>query len=131
LIDEKTVRKPTFDEANSAPVVLGDGQSWFLPKPWLEVRPVFRGGRAVDTLPVMTTGPEFDALRDAVHAAEGDDIILTAANLAAYMLSRNYDLADEQFATILAFRDGATWLRDVVRHAAGVSAPKAGCAGDA
>jgi hypothetical protein len=129
MFDEKALRKPAFDETTSAPVVLADGQEWWLPKPWLEVRPVFRGGKAVDTVGLMTAGGEFDALKNAVHDAENDGAIVAAANLAAYMLTRNYDLADEQLSALLGWREGSTWLRDVMRHCAGVNGPKPGSAG--
>ena len=46
----------SFDEANSAPVVLADGQTWYVPKPWLEVRPVFRGGKPSTAYRVLTCG---------------------------------------------------------------------------
>ena len=54
-------RKPNFDDCNSALVVLADGQSWHVPKPWLEIRPVFRRGKAVTAYPVLTCGAELDA----------------------------------------------------------------------
>ncbi len=129
MLDEKSLRRSTFDANNSAPIELADGQTWLLPKPWLEVRPTFRGGRAVDSVPTLTCGPEFDALKDAVHEAEGDGIIETAATLAAHMLLLNYDLADEQLATLLRFRDGAVWLREMMRIANGATGPKASSAG--
>ena len=65
MLDEAAKRKPNFDERNAAPVVLADGQTWYVPKPWLEVRPVFRGGKAVRAYPVLTCGPELDALIEA------------------------------------------------------------------
>ena len=70
MIDEKAKRKPNFDERNSAPVVLADGQTWFVPKPWLEIRPVFRKGKAVTAYPVLTCGAELDALIEAMAACE-------------------------------------------------------------
>ena len=129
MIDEKTKRRPTFDEANSAPVVLADGQTWWMPKPWLEVRPTFRGGRAVDSAPALTCGPEFDAVKKAVDDAEGDDIITAGATLAAHMMLLNYDLADDQLGTLLVFRANQTWLRDACAIANGATAPKASSAG--
>jgi hypothetical protein len=129
MLDEKTVRKPDLDEMTSAPVVLGDGQEWLLPKPWLEIRPVFRRGRIADTVPTLTCGPEFDSLKNAVHEAAGENVIAAAADLTAFMLLKNYDLADEQLGPVLTFREGNTWVRDVMRHANGDNAPKAGSAG--
>jgi hypothetical protein len=129
MIDEKALRKPTFDESNSAPVVLADGQTWYLPKPWLEVRPTFRGGRAVDSLPALTCGAEFDSLRDAVQTAEGDEIITAGATLAAHMLLLNYDVSDAQLSTLLVFRTEVSWLREAMAIANGATGPKASSAG--
>jgi hypothetical protein len=129
MLDENQHRRPAFDEANAAPVVLADQQTWYLPKPWLEVRPTFKGGRAVDSAPALTCGPEFDALMQAVQDAQGDDIITAGATLTAHMLLRNYDLTDDQLGTVLVFRDGTTWLRDAMAIANGATGPKASGAG--
>ena len=130
MIDEKALRKPTFDETNSSPVVLADGQTWYLPKPWLEVRPTFRGGRAVESVPVLTCGPAFDSLKNTVENAEGDEIITAGATLTAHMLLVNYDLTDEQLAALLIFRAEVAWLREAMAVANGASAPKASSAGN-
>lgn len=129
MLDEKALRRPNFDELNSAPVVLADGQTWSLPKPVLIVRPVFRGGRAVDSVPVLTCGPEFTERKDAVFAAEGEAIIPAGADLAAYMLLRHYDLSDDQLGELLGFDAGAGWLREVMAVANGLTAPKVSSAG--
>ena len=51
MIDEKSRRKESFDQRNSVPVVLADGQTWHLPKPWLELHPVFRDGKVAFVIP--------------------------------------------------------------------------------
>lgn len=136
MIDEKSKRKPNFDEANSAPVVLADGQAWHVPKPWLEVRPVFRGGKPVSAYRVLTCGPELDELVEAL--AESDELdaqVVAVASLAAYMLRWNYDLTDADLDQLLAFRcsDPASlqWMHDVFAIAVGRSGPKVSSAGAA
>ncbi len=136
MIDEKTKRKPNFDERNAAPVVFADGQTWFVPKPWLEIRPVFRGGKATAAYPVPTCGPELDALIEAVADAE-DRVaqVAAVATLAAELMSWHYDLADAELDQLLAFRlaDEASmnWIREVFDIATGQSGPKAyGAGGD-
>ena len=85
MVDERSKRKPNFDERNSAPVVLADGQVWHVPKPWLKVRPVFRGGRAVSAYRVLTCGAELDGLVEAMAEAEDlDGQVIAIASLAAY-----------------------------------------------
>jgi hypothetical protein len=134
VLDEKTHRKPAFDEANSAPVVLADGQTWYLPKPWLEVRPVFRGGRAVDAYPTCSYGPVLDELIEAVAECE-DPIprIVAVASLAAYLLKLQYELSDTELDRLLAFRGAdersTDWLRAVFAIAVGQSGPKVSSAG--
>ena len=135
-IDETTKRKPNFDERNSAPVVLADGQTWHVPKPWLEIRPVFRGGRAVHAYPVLTCGPELDGLVEAM--AECDDLdsqVVAVASLAAYLLRWHYELTDAELDGLLCFRaaddTSLKWLRDVFAIAVGRNGPKAfGAGGD-
>jgi hypothetical protein len=134
MLDEKALRRPTFDERNSAPVILADGQTWFVPKPWLEIRPVFRGGRAVMAYRVLTAGPELDALVEAMAECEDlDGQVMAAASLAAYLLCWQYDLTDAELDGLLAFRaaDPASlnWLRDVCAVATGRSGPKVCSAG--
>jgi hypothetical protein len=136
MLDEKTHRKPTFDEANSAPVVLADGQTWYLPKPWLEVRPVFRGGKPTSAYRVLTCGAELDELIEAM--ADADDLdaqVIAIASLAAYMMRWNYGLSDSELDELLAFRcsDPASlrWMQDVFAIATGRSGPKASSAGAA
>src|SRR5262245_20877097 len=134
MIDEKAKRKENFDERNAAPVVLADGQTWFVPKPWLEIRPVFRGGKALTAWRVLTCGPELDALIDAL--SECDDLdgqVTAAASLAAHLLCWHYDLTDAQLDELLAFRcadhSSLNWMREVLAIATGRSGPKASSAG--
>ena len=134
MLDEAAKRKPNFDERNSVPVVLADGQSWHVPKPWLEIRPVFRRGRAVSSYPVLTCGPELDGLIEAM--ADCDDLdnqVVAAASLAAHLLLWHYDLSDADLDTLLAFRatdeTSLNWLREVFAVATGRSGPKRSRAG--
>src|SRR5262245_10936275 len=134
MIDEKAKRKENFDERNAAPVVLADEQSWFVPKPWLEIRPVFRGGKAVSAWRVLTCGPELDALIEAL--SECDDLdgqVMAAASLAAHLLRWHYELTDTELDQLLAFRcaddSSLAWMREVFAIATGRSGPKVCSAG--
>jgi hypothetical protein len=134
VIDETTKRKANFDERNAAPVILADGQTWFVPKPWLEIRPVFRGGKPVSAYRVLTCGSELDGLVEAMAEAEDlDSQVIGIASLAAYLLRWHYELTDAELDELLAFRcsDPASlnWLRDVMSIATGRSGPKASRAG--
>src|SRR5262245_42909255 len=98
MLSEMDKRRPELNERTSVPVVLADGQAWQFPKPWLEIHAVFHDGKANgDTYPVLTCGPELDALVDALGQCEGNDAVLCgAATLGAHLLRRNYDLTDAE-----------------------------------
>ena len=107
MLDEKSRRKETFDQRNSVPVVLADGQAWHLPKPWLDVHPVFRDGKAHSSFPVLTYGPELDALVKSMGECEDNSSLLVgAASLGAYLLSQNYHLSDADLDQLFVFRIG-------------------------
>ncbi len=130
MLDEPSKRKPNFDERNAAPVVLADGQAWHVPKPWLEIRPVFRGGKAVRAYPVLTCGPELDELVEAMAECEDlDSQVMAVASLTARLLLWHYDLTDPELDQLLAFRRGdersMDWLRESIAIATGRSGPKA------
>lgn len=136
LIDEKTRRKPTFDERSAVAVTFADGSLWYVPKPWLEVRPRFERGSARTSYPVYTCGPKLDLLLEAIDASE--DIytsVAAVATLAAELLCYHYDLADGELDQMLAFRPADSssfdWARQTVEIATGRSGPKAASAGGA
>ena len=134
MLNEESKRKPNWSERNSAPVVLADGQSWWIPKPWLEIRPVFRRGRAVSAYPVPTQGPELDELVDAMAECEDrSGQVMAAASLAAHLLSWHYELTDSELDGLLAFRlhdeDSSEWMREIFGIATGQSGPKVCSAG--
>jgi hypothetical protein len=136
MIDEKTKRKPNFDERNATPVVLADGQTWHVPKPWLEIRPVFRGGKPVSTYRVLTCGAELDGLVEAIAAADDLDAqIIGIASLAAHLLRWHYELTDAELDKLLAFRcsdeKSLDWMRQIFAIATGRSGPKVSSAGAA
>jgi hypothetical protein len=131
---EAQCRKECFDEATSAPVVLADGQTWWLPKPWLEIRPTFRGGRSVGAYPVLTYGRELDELLDAVGKSDDGIVQIGAvAGLGAYLLRQQYRLDDQDLDELLCFRVGDEasegWACAVMDVATGRSGPKVSSAG--
>jgi hypothetical protein len=132
--NEVEKRKPNFDERNSAPVVLADGQTWHVPKPWLEIRPVFRGGKAVRAYPVLTCGQELDSLVEAMAKCDDlDSQVVAVASLAAHLLCWHYELTDAELDELLCFRcgeeDSLRWMREVFAIATGQSGPKVSRAG--
>jgi hypothetical protein len=134
MLDERSKRKPNFDERNAAEVELADGQTWFVPKPWLEIRPVFRGGKAVRAWRVLTCGPALDALIDALSECNDlDGQVMAAASLAAHLLRWHYELTDAELDQLLAFRctdeSSLNWMREVFAIATGRSGPKVSSAG--
>jgi hypothetical protein len=135
VIDEVGKRKATFDEANSVWVTFADDQRFAVPKPWLEIRPVFRDGRAVNNFPALTYGPELEALIEAI--GETDTFwaqLCFIATLGAKLLLHQYDLTDEDLDQLLAFRQdepaSMEWAERLIDIATGKSGPKVGRAGD-
>jgi hypothetical protein len=125
VLDEKGLRRPECDERTSVAVRLADGNDWLLPKPFVEIHASFRGGKAEATFPVLTYGPELDALIEAVGECRDNAAILCgAATLGAYLVTRNYDLDDSQLDMLFAFRPGDPgswdWINAVMDVATGV-----------
>jgi hypothetical protein len=134
MTEEQSRRLDCFDERHCAPVVLADGQTWFLPKPWLEIRPTFRGGRAESAYPVLTYGPELDALVEAIGNCEDiTNTVSAVASLAAYLLQRHYRLTDPDLDRLLCLRvddeSSGDWIGRVIEVATGRSGPKVSSAG--
>jgi hypothetical protein len=125
-----------FNEDDSVPIVLGDGQLWWFPKPWLQVRPHFENGKAVRATQILTYEPTVDLLVDAIAAIPAEDFeeqICAVATLAAYLLKWHYVLSDEDLDQLLNYRAGdavsMVWTAMVVQVATGYSGPKRGSAG--
>jgi hypothetical protein len=134
MFDERAKRHPEFDERNSAWITLADGGRWAFPKPWLEVHARFRDGRAVASDPVLTYGPELEALVDAVDECRDNAALLVgAASLGAYLLRRNYDLSDDDLDRLFAVRVGDPssweWAKAVIGVATGTSGSRSFRAG--
>lgn len=105
MIQEAMRRRPAFDAEESAWIQLADGQQWAFPLPWLEQRARFKGGKAVGTYLTLGYGHAADDLVVAIAECETDEArIAGVASLAAMLLLQNYDLADFELDTLLAFR---------------------------
>jgi hypothetical protein len=129
VIDERSRRKDNFDEHNSVPLVLADGQAWYFPKPWLEIRPMFRGGKPTTAYRMFASTPEIDALIDLVaDVATIEEEVVAVATIAALMLQHQYELDDGDLDQLLAYRVGdeasKAWFGQVMHVATGLSGPK-------
>jgi hypothetical protein len=134
MLDEFALRKPNFDQANSVPVVLADEQEWWFPKPWLEIRPVFKDGKAQNHYNVLTYGPAIDGLLAALaDCSSFGEQVTAVASLAAYLLQWHYALDDPELDQLLAYRAHDTasqaWVERVMDVATGHSGPKRSRAG--
>ncbi len=134
MIDERAKRKENFDERNSVAVAFADEQTFFVPKPWLEVRPSFSDGKVTANYNVLTYGPAIDVLLDAIAECEYlAEQMVAVASLAAYLLQWHYELDDDDLDSLLCYRvaDDASraWLDRVMEVATGRSGPKVRRAG--
>lgn len=130
MLDEASKRRENFDEANSVPIKLADSQEWMFPKPFLQIHASFQGGKAVSTWPVLTCGPELDAIIEIVSECKVNATLLcAAATLGAHMLLRQYSLDDRELDQLFAFRpsdpDSWDWVQSVINTATGLAGPKA------
>ncbi len=100
---------------------------------WRCIR-VFRDGKAHSSYPVLTYGPELDALVKAMGECDDNSALLIgAASLGAYLLSQNYHLSDADLDQLFVFRIGDSLSRDwamaVMQVATGQSGPKVSSGG--
>ena len=137
---EASRRKPDVDLDICTPIMLADGQEWWLPRPWLEIVPHFENGKAVARSKLFTCGPELDLLLEAIGQEEDPaKEILATLTLGGFLLLRNYDLADEDLERLFVYRPrdpvSQEMLRSIINVATGSSgllgltSPKAFAAG--
>ena len=100
-------RRGDLDTELCTPITLADGQAWYFPRPWLEIRPIFREGKATARTRLLTCGDELDTLLEAIGTEEdGIAQALSILTLGAFLLLRNYDLADDELGRLFILRPG-------------------------
>jgi len=102
MLDEASLRRPDFSEGHR--VVLGDGQAWTLPRPWLRLYPVRDPNGQITVGGGVGFGTEFEALVDDLTASDPDDLAGRLAiqfRMAALLLTRNYHLTDRDLRELL------------------------------
>ena len=102
-LDERSLRRPGFTEGTS--VVLGDGQAWTFPRPWLRLYPVRRPDGSIAVGGGLGFDADYDELADRLAAGESDDPLQRLElqfRLAAGLLCRNYNLTDAHLRRLLA-----------------------------
>ena len=129
VVDEPGKRKDCFDEANSVWVDFANGNRLAVPKPWLQIRPLFRRGKPVNTCRVFTYSEEIDGLIEAIgDAANIGEFVSGVASLGAYLLGQQYDLADAELNNILAYNatepSTLEWTQTLIDIARGRSGKK-------
>ncbi len=129
MLDELALRRQEF-QADSNPVVLADGQTWWLAKPTVSLKLRFVGGRSTGFQSRTNFGAEFDQLVSAVTSADPgtDELYLAASNVAADLLARNYSLTDDDLGSLFDFPDDSIGFMDTLKiamnTARGLDAPK-------
>ncbi|WP_165221935.1 hypothetical protein [Aquisphaera insulae] len=101
--DERTVRKATFTEGPR--VVLGDGQEWTFPRPWLRLYPVRGADGRLAVGGGMGYGADYEELVDRLVECGTDDTSSRLAlqfQMAGLLLGRNYELDDRDLRRLLA-----------------------------
>lgn len=116
-LDEKALRRPSFTEGYS--VRLADGQEWTFPKPRIRFYPTIAEDGSVAVGGGRSFGEDHDKLIDVLIGGEEiEDFERLRLRFAAAvsLLSRNYSLKPEDFASILVIdqddpETGPTWAR--------------------
>ena len=112
---EKYRRHADFDPEGCVPITLSDGQQWMFPRPWLEITPTFREGRAVGRTKYLTCGPELDVLIAAIAAEEdAGKQVLSVMTLGAFLLLRNYEVTDEELGHLFRYKVGEPESEEMV-----------------
>ena len=124
MVIEPSKRRETIDLENSEPIVMADGQTWWLPKPLLILTPVFENGKPVNHWNCFRYGTELDQVLEMIPAAQDNaQAVVITIGLAAKLLLHNYDLTDEELSQVLFYRigdpDSDRILRDVIDVATG------------
>ena len=100
--NEESFRRPDFQ--GGRPVQLADGQSWYIPLPILESRPLLLESRDDRVEALTTFGPEFDRLVAACQETEtAPEEARVLLELAVDLLGRNYDLSLDQYRALLQY----------------------------
>lgn len=124
LLSEAEKRRPEF--AEGVPVALANGESWHFPRPMVRIRPRIEGGKVVDVAGSFTFGRDYDRQLEAFHAAsDGNEQAVALFGMAAGLLARNYDLADDELADLFTFvvgdPAGDAMREDVMEVVIGIS----------
>ncbi|QEH38643.1 hypothetical protein OJF2_72490 [Aquisphaera giovannonii] len=101
--DERTLRRATFTDGPR--VVLGDGQAWAFPRPWLRLYPVRGEDGRLAVGGGMSYGAEYEDLVDRLVECGPDDRsgrLAVQFQMAADLLGRNYELDDRDLRRLLA-----------------------------
>jgi hypothetical protein len=103
MLDERAVRRHGFTEGTK--IVLGDGQEWTFPRPWLRLYPVRAADGRLTVGGGLGYGADYDDLVDRLVDCDPDDTAGRLAlqfQMAAELLNRNYELADTDLRRLLA-----------------------------
>jgi hypothetical protein len=98
MVDEQSLRRPTFVEGARIP--LANGQAWSFP----------------DHPPYKGDVEHFAVLREIGESEDGADLLRAELAFAIHLLRRNYDLSPANFRAILEFAPGDPALAEMQRR---------------
>lgn len=102
MLDERALRRTEFTEG--VRIVLADGQGWTFPRPWLRLYPVRAQDGRLTVGGGLGFGATHDELIDRLVDCDPDDTagrIALQFEMAAVLLSRNYELSDRDLRELL------------------------------
>lgn len=115
MLDEQALRRNDFDAADSIPIEMADGQTWYFAKPRLRFRFTIdpRNGIPVNQVREAKQGAistRYSELLDRLSgagtfASADDDLAFTSViiGIAVELLRKNYDLPDDLVPELFSF----------------------------
>jgi hypothetical protein len=103
MLDEHALRRAEFTAGST--IILGDGQGWTFPRPWLRLYPVRGAGGDLMVGGGLGYGADYDDLVDHLIDCDPADTptrLTLQFQMAACLLGRNYNLGDRDLRRLLA-----------------------------
>lgn len=101
-LDEQALRRESFSEGQA--IVLGDGQNWTFPRPWLRLYPIRSACGQLTVGGGLGFGQDHEDLVNQLVDCDDQDAeqrIAIQFRMASLLLARNYHLTDRDLQRLL------------------------------
>lgn len=133
-MNESEKRSASFDASASEAMILADGQTWYLRRPKFGMRPSIINGKVVAVAQVgeIANAVEYTQLLNdhfLSKTTSNPQWYSLIFGMAYILLSPNYDLSEEEFASLLAYfpedesAESDSWFYDLLFFLIGLTRP--------